>query len=156
MSDYHPDQIDQMSVDELRAELRSFITAGWRSCIDHLIKPEHNCPICRIEELKVYERCCTTLTVAMDKWGWQHCADGDDMVEQIQSILDEREEIGKQIMVLQQTLSEVAHAQQCGAQWYTKGASGLFTQVSMWVRRGQAAIDEINKLMEKENDLQGK
>lgn len=53
--------------------------------------------------------------------------------------------IEEQVKVLQQTLLEVSHAQQCGAEWYTKGEAGLFSQVSMWIRRGQTAIDEINK-----------
>jgi len=29
-----------------------FTKAGWRCCIDHLLKPEHPCPICKIEELR--------------------------------------------------------------------------------------------------------
>jgi hypothetical protein len=53
--------------------------------------------------------------------------------------------IEEQVKVLQQTLLEVAHAQQCGSSWYTKGEAGLYDQVSMWVRRGQTAINEIKK-----------
>ena len=34
----------------IRDEIR--ISAdGWRSCIDHIIKPESKCPVCKLEEL---------------------------------------------------------------------------------------------------------
>jgi hypothetical protein len=32
-------------------DLKEFAAAGWRSCIDHLIKPHDPCPICMIEQL---------------------------------------------------------------------------------------------------------
>jgi len=41
---------------------------------------------------------------------------------------------------LEQTLREVRHAQSSGANWYTRGASGLYQQVAMHVRRGFEAI----------------
>lgn len=34
---------------------------------------------------------------------------------------------------------EVAHAQECGPGWYTKGESGMYQQVRMWVERGLEA-----------------
>lgn len=34
----------------------------------------------------------------------------------------------------------LAHAQAVGANWYTRGASGLYQQVAMWVRKGREAI----------------
>ena len=33
----------------LAEEVESFTNAGWRSCIDHIIKPETPCPVCRAE-----------------------------------------------------------------------------------------------------------
>jgi DNA repair exonuclease SbcCD ATPase subunit len=33
-------------------ELEAQITSGWRSCIDHIIKPSDPCPVCLIEELE--------------------------------------------------------------------------------------------------------
>ena len=35
--------------EQLAEELKVFKEAGWRSCIDHIIKPEHECPVCRLE-----------------------------------------------------------------------------------------------------------
>lgn len=35
-----------------RDALEQMQSAGWRSCIDHIIKPESACPICRIEKLE--------------------------------------------------------------------------------------------------------
>ena len=43
--------IRETDYDALEAELEAFKTAGWRSCQDHIIKPEHPCPICRIERM---------------------------------------------------------------------------------------------------------
>lgn len=31
--------------------IERFEASGWRSCIDHIIKPEDPCPVCRIERL---------------------------------------------------------------------------------------------------------
>lgn len=47
-----------------------------------------------------------------------------------------------------QALLEVAHAQDVGPEWYTRGASGLRQQVAMWVRRG---LDALNKARPVEN-----
>lgn len=41
----------------------------------------------RIEEMQPYELMCDQLTEAMQKWGWQHCADGPDLIKQIDLIL---------------------------------------------------------------------
>jgi hypothetical protein len=49
-------------------------------------------------------------------------------------------ELHAALPILSQALLEVAHAQECGAQWYTRGADGLYNQVAMWVRKGRAAI----------------
>ena len=40
--------LQQKRIDDLTERFQS---AGWRSCIDHIIKPESSCPVCRIEEL---------------------------------------------------------------------------------------------------------
>lgn len=47
-----------------------------------------------------------------------------------------------------QALLEVAHAQDAGPEWYTRGASALRQQVAMWVRRG---LDALNKARPTEN-----
>lgn len=49
------------------------------------------------------------------------------------------------IKTIRQTLLEVAHAQQCGSEWYTKGSQGLYQQVSMWVRRGTEAVKKVEE-----------
>ena len=41
---------------------------------------------------------------------------------------------------VEQALREVQHAQSVGASWYTRGSSGLYGQVAMWVRKGFEAI----------------
>ena len=51
----------------------------------------------------------------------------------------------EQIKTIQQTFMEVAHAQHNGSAWYTKGDSGLYQQVSMWLGRGQAALADLEK-----------
>jgi hypothetical protein len=50
------------------------------------------------------------------------------------------------IDVLRQTLLEVAHAQQSGAGWYTKGHNGLYQQVALWVRKGTDAINDFDNI----------
>lgn len=44
------------------------------------------------------------------------------------------------LKIVHQALIEVAHAQDVGPWWYTKGANGLYQQVAMWVRKGLDAI----------------
>ena len=56
-------------------------------------------------------------------------------------------ELREQIKVLQQTLSEVSHAQINGPSWYTRGENGLYQQVAMWVRRGQDAINKATEIL---------
>jgi len=36
----------------LEAENERLREAGWRSCIDHIIKPDSACPVCKITELE--------------------------------------------------------------------------------------------------------
>lgn len=38
----------QARIEELEADS----VHGWRSCIDHIIKPDSPCPVCRVEELE--------------------------------------------------------------------------------------------------------
>jgi hypothetical protein len=47
-----------------------------------------------------------------------------------------------------QFMYEVAHAMQCGPSWYTRGESGLRSQIHMWIGRMQKALDAA-----KENDV---
>lgn len=42
----------------------------------------------RIAELEPYEECCDQITEAMTRWGWQHCADGRELIEQVDSLLE--------------------------------------------------------------------
>lgn len=53
-------------------------------------------------------------------------------------------ELEAALRVTHQALLEVRHAQECGPGWYTRGESGLYQQVSMWVRRGLEAITKAN------------
>lgn len=53
----------------------------------------------------------------------------------------ENEKLREALEVAEQALMEVRHAQTCGSEWYTRGASGLRMQVSMWVDRGLTAIN---------------
>lgn len=43
-------------VERLEAQIAAIEKAGWRSCIDHIIRPDSPCPVCRIEELEA-SRC---------------------------------------------------------------------------------------------------
>ena len=45
------------------------------------------------------------------------------------------------LKIMEQALMEVRHAQEVGANWYTRGESGLYQQVSMWVRKGFTAVN---------------
>ena len=66
------------------------------------------------------------------------------------------------ISVLQQMILEVAHAQSCEADWYTKGDTGKwaispgaaisYQQVSTWIRRGQDAINTLKNPYKEEED----
>jgi hypothetical protein len=47
------------------------------------------------------------------------------------------------LKVAYQALLETRHAQDVGSNWYTKGESGLYRQVDMWVRKGMAAIAKV-------------
>jgi len=48
------DEIQRLHADNerLRAEKQAIIDGGWRACIDHIIRPDSPCPVCRIAELK--------------------------------------------------------------------------------------------------------
>jgi len=61
---------------------------------------------------------------------------------------EERAEIIELVAILQQTILEVSHAQQCGASWYTKGEKGLYNQVYNWVGKGQSAINRIKDILQ--------
>lgn len=56
--------------------------------------------------------------------------------------------VDEALRVAQQALMEVAHAQEVGPQWYSRGESGLRNQVDMWVRKGLTALQaalELNR-----------
>jgi len=38
--------------DKLQAENERLRGSGWRACIDHIIRPDSPCPVCRIEKLE--------------------------------------------------------------------------------------------------------
>jgi hypothetical protein len=57
-------------------------------------------------------------------------------------LLAEIERLRAALEVTAQALREVNHAQECGPEWYTRGAQGLRQQVRMWVRKGQDAARE--------------
>jgi len=52
------------------------------------------------------------------------------------------------IKVLDQTVREVRHAQQCGARWYTKGDDGLFQQVRLHLDRADKALKSIESVLD--------
>lgn len=52
------------------------------------------------------------------------------------------------LSTIKQAFLEVAHAQYNGSAWYTRGESGLYQQVAMWVRKGNAAVDAIGAAQE--------
>jgi len=53
------------------------------------------------------------------------------------------------IEVQSQALAEVRHAQNCGAQWYTKGERGLFMQVRMWLDKASEARKQLTPTLTK-------
>jgi hypothetical protein len=60
----------------------------------------------------------------------------------------EIEQLREQISTMRQALMEVSHAQSMGSDWYTRGSSGLYQQVSMWVRRGKDAATAAEKIID--------
>lgn len=60
------------------------------------------------------------------------------------SVKDEREieELRAALKVAKQALAEFSHAQECGPEWYTRGESGMYAQVRLWMRRGHEAISK--------------
>lgn len=53
---------------------------------------------------------------------------------------NEIEENRAALKVAQQSILEFRHAQECGPSWYTRGADGMYQQVSLWLRRGLEAV----------------
>jgi hypothetical protein len=53
---------------------------------------------------------------------------------------DEIEQLRAALKVAQQSLVEFSHAQEVGPSWYTRGANGMYQQVSLWLRRGLEAV----------------
>jgi vacuolar-type H+-ATPase subunit I/STV1 len=69
-------------------------------------------------------------------------------IEQLEGVLAQElmkrdariERLTEALKVTEQALREVRHAQECGAEWYTRGERGLYMQVRMWVNKGFEAI----------------
>ena len=59
---------------------------------------------------------------------------------QVDGLLKENKRLDAALDTCNQMILEVAHAQRSGADWYTKGGSGLHQQVSMWIRKASDAI----------------
>ena len=66
------DEIKEMkaTIEKLQADS----VHGWRSCIDHIIKPESDCPVCKIEQLQALVRaarcpCCNGDGAYYDNYG---------------------------------------------------------------------------------------
>ena len=45
--------------------LEAFEKAGWRSCIDHIIKPDNECPVCRFMKAEAFIK---EIGAVPDKW----------------------------------------------------------------------------------------
>ena len=48
---------------------------------------------------------------------------------------------------IEQLIREVRHAQSVGSAWYTKGASGLYQQISMWLGKGHEAAKKLRQAL---------
>jgi hypothetical protein len=57
----------------------------------------------------------------------------------------DRSELVEALKTARQALMEVDHAQRCGPDWYSKGSSGLYMQVRMWLNRGLEAVKVLDK-----------
>jgi hypothetical protein len=49
------------------------------------------------------------------------------------------------IEALEQMILEVRHAQSVGSSWYTKGDSGLYQQVRMWLDKGSKSLTTLRE-----------
>ena len=65
---------------------------------------------------------------------WHEAA---DTIETLQARIAE---LDAALDVCNQMILEVNHAQSNGSDWYTKGESGLYQQVSMWIGKASDAI----------------
>ncbi len=54
------------------------------------------------------------------------------------------------LKVARQFVLEVAHAQEVGPAWYTKGEPGMYQQVRMWLHRTNEAVESAIKEIEGE------
>ena len=55
------------------------------------------------------------------------------------------EKVREELKTINQAILEVAHAQQSGAEWYTKGSSGLYQQVRLWIGKASDSIKAIKQ-----------
>ena len=66
-----------------------------------------------------------------------------DLKQERLALIDEVRELKAVLEVLTQTVYEVDHAQRKGSEWYTKGSSGLYQQVRLWLDKSFVAIKSI-------------
>jgi hypothetical protein len=60
-------------------------------------------------------------------------------------------ELEEKINILQQAILEFAHARSCGPDWYTRGESGMYQQVGLWIDRGQEAVNDAKQIIRELN-----
>lgn len=58
---------------------------------------------------------------------------------------DEVKALVEALKVTRQALMEIRHAQQRGPDWYTRGESGMYRQVSHWLTKGLEAAQILAK-----------
>lgn len=63
-----------------------------------------------------------------------------EAIEAIQALRGQCEGMATALEVAEQFALEVHHAQSSGANWYTRGASGLYQQIDMWRRKADNAV----------------
>ena len=57
-------------------QLQADTVDGWRSCIDHIIKPESACPVCAIEQLEERIKELEEKSAFNERWIDQTCETG--------------------------------------------------------------------------------
>jgi len=78
---------------------------------------------------------------ALKAHGREHIyGDSEKGKHEIVLLREQLKERDKAIEVLRQTVMEVHHAQSRGPDWYTRGASGLFSQVRMSLEKSKEAL----------------
>ena len=68
---------------------------------------------------------------------------GDTLEDILVEMMDHRKRLREDVNTMRQAIFEVDHAQRQGPGWYTKGDSGLYEQVRLWLDR---ALDAAKRL----------